>query len=454
VWSSDWADPQRPVLRTRKPPRAKASSYYHPDEDGTMPPFWCRFRSKTVVDVRRRIRKLWSKYGGLGLCVVASLLSPLASQPIAVAQLVPARPKSSSAASLTAQDQLDAVSCVTAADCQAVGIRTNTAAGFNTMLAEHWNGRSWTMAPSYGANGLSTLSDVSCVSPTFCMAVGVRREALVESWNGSSWTVAAGPSNPDHEQLDAVACVAATKCFVSGDTTAADLLGQVGGSYNAAIWESDGSTWTKQPIFGVRLTYTSISSVACAGDAFCLALGTSQLSPTSNTWRPVTLRLSTGRWQVVASAVSPLSTLSCSPQGLCLAIGATKSGHLVGERWNGQSWSRVPPSPVIGSIQNQSVALACFSATNCLSAVTVSTKMTESYLSVLWAGGKWKIIPMLTPARLQNSAPQSISCPTAKDCEVVTWWQASSLTGQPPSLMTHSVVEQWKGTTWHLQPTR
>jgi len=53
----------------------------------------------------------------------------------------------------------------------------------------------WTVSSSPDTGTGSTLSEVSCVSPTSCTAVGGRYNAtgayrtLIESWNGTAWTV-------------------------------------------------------------------------------------------------------------------------------------------------------------------------------------------------------------------------------------------------------------------------
>ncbi len=69
-------------------------------------------------------------------------------------------------------------------------------AGFN--VAEFWNGSSWRLLDPVGAGG--GLADVSCASPTRCMAAGsapagqVGEHTLAERWRGSRWRLLATPN--------------------------------------------------------------------------------------------------------------------------------------------------------------------------------------------------------------------------------------------------------------------
>jgi hypothetical protein len=105
---------------------------------------------------------------------------------------------------------LNAVSCASATDCTAVG-SYSTKSGFST-LAEHWNGSTWAIQPTPTPSGVSKseLLGVSCPSATSCTATGDYRtssgfyQALAEHWNGSTWAVQSTPSMPS--SLDAVSC--------------------------------------------------------------------------------------------------------------------------------------------------------------------------------------------------------------------------------------------------------
>jgi hypothetical protein len=81
-------------------------------------------------------------------------------------------------------------------------------------LAAVWNGVRWSVVPmpSVGPSNLPYLNGISCLSPTWCMAVGQDINSqddpsiLTEMWNGSSWSLVPAP-NVSPGQLNAVSCV-------------------------------------------------------------------------------------------------------------------------------------------------------------------------------------------------------------------------------------------------------
>ena len=94
-------------------------------------------------------------------------------------------------------DRLAAISCPARLMCVAVGTTGNGP----KMLAEKWNGRSWSvmrLAQPTGATGAG-LTGVSCTSARACTAVGYDSGpnlggTLAERWNGSTWRIQPTPS--------------------------------------------------------------------------------------------------------------------------------------------------------------------------------------------------------------------------------------------------------------------
>jgi len=97
----------------------------------------------------------------------------------------------------TANPVLSAVSCLVRGGCVGVGAFTTTPHSvIFRPAAASYNGRAWTgvKLPAPAAGQSSTLSSVSCVSATDCVAVGqvgpvsgLTSSALVGFWNGKSW---------------------------------------------------------------------------------------------------------------------------------------------------------------------------------------------------------------------------------------------------------------------------
>jgi hypothetical protein len=119
-------------------------------------------------------------------------------------------------------DNLYGVSCVSGSFCMAVGAFVSRA-GNDVVLAEGWNGASWRVLRSAEAAGL--LDGVSCTSGSFCMAVGeagaVAGPPLAEAWNGSTWRVVKAP--PGGTDLSALSCAAASFCVGVPGTTVSNV---------------------------------------------------------------------------------------------------------------------------------------------------------------------------------------------------------------------------------------
>ena len=115
---------------------------------------------------------------------------------------------------------LYSVSCVSSTWCIAVGEYND---GSNLQaLALKWEGTSWSTISAPVGTGDSSLSALSCVSSTVCVAVGQSLTTtglipLMASWDGSNWTVFAGPTSPDGEIYPyAISCTSENLCLVSG----------------------------------------------------------------------------------------------------------------------------------------------------------------------------------------------------------------------------------------------
>jgi hypothetical protein len=151
---------------------------------------------------------------------------------------------------------LDAVSCTSSKACTAVG-----QAGSQT-LAESWNGKSWTIrtTPNPKDGMENALNAVSCTSLTTCIAVGEFSDGefsdmtLVELWNGKKWVIVLTPL--DSVPLEAVSCTSSTTCLAVGGSAAQ--------SWNGKIWTS-----TPMPDVG------SFNAVSCVPSTACVAVGQS-----------------------------------------------------------------------------------------------------------------------------------------------------------------------------------
>src|SRR6185437_5599581 len=112
------------------------------------------------------------------------------------------------------------VSCVSHSFCVAVGSRLPHLVSHT--LVERWDGRSWRVVPTVDpSDRRSNLTAVSCVSESFCAAVGSHftdhgSRGLAELWNGRAWRVAPTPGSTAPDALASVSCTSPTFCVAVG----------------------------------------------------------------------------------------------------------------------------------------------------------------------------------------------------------------------------------------------
>lgn len=167
---------------------------------------------------------------------------------------------------------IGSVSCALTTDCIAVGAYFTDAIGrYSRTLAEHWNGRTWSIErPTNVPSAIQNyLNSVSCPSRSTCFAVGEAihpTKALIERWNGTRWRLmksATGFAAP--VDLTGVSCPSVTDCIAVGDT---------GLSGTAAAEQWNGRSWIAQPIEPpAHQSYSQLEAVSCPGAAECTAVG-------------------------------------------------------------------------------------------------------------------------------------------------------------------------------------
>ncbi len=113
------------------------------------------------------------------------------------------------------------VSCTSATACTAVGdydVGTSSHA-----LVERWNGTKWSLqkaaVPSEEKN--SAFEAVSCVAAEECTAVGwyenkAERVTLAEHWAGKEWAVQTTPHPSGNSALAGISCTSSTACMAFG----------------------------------------------------------------------------------------------------------------------------------------------------------------------------------------------------------------------------------------------
>lgn len=103
--------------------------------------------------------------------VVVWAIAAVSTAQAATWQVQPAPPVDRGTTALTS------VSCSAASACTAVGYH-QPSIGTGQTVAMRWNGTAWTTQATLRMTGYSTvLRGVSCVSTSFCMAVGTRNDS-------------------------------------------------------------------------------------------------------------------------------------------------------------------------------------------------------------------------------------------------------------------------------------
>jgi hypothetical protein len=132
-----------------------------------------------------------------------------------------------------------------------------------TVILDRWDGRRWTgEADDSGGAGLNGLS---CTSPRFCLGV----ESLeftgsgIAHWSGRRWFFTS-----TRGELASVSCVSSTWCVAVGTTDDADHLRIE--HWNGARWATDTAP---------SLLHTSLAGVSCTTRSACVAVGQGTCDP-------------------------------------------------------------------------------------------------------------------------------------------------------------------------------
>lgn len=268
-----------------------------------------------------------------------------------------------------AQSALNGIACVSATNCMAVG---RVGDPYSAALAEHWNGRGWTLqtisTPPRG-NGES-LSGVACASASECFAVGgadLGTSAvfpIILRWNGVAWASVAPTAVARSSYLNSVSCLDASDCYAVGGSggfrgSTAPLIEH----WNGRVWAAIGAPGVAN---GPALFLTDVS---CRSAAMCFAVGSAGSGGT------LLLRMSGGRWKVVTGASfrgGGLQSVACASPRDCWAVGSSgttaagSSGETaVAENFNGTKW-------LVADTAKVSAAISYLNAVACPTAACVA----------------------------------------------------------------------------------
>jgi hypothetical protein len=289
---------------------------------------------------------------------------------------------------------LDSISCTSSSSCWAVG-NIGNGQSFPRPLIVRWNGSSWTKVP-VPQLPQEVLHAISCSSSTNCSAVGTYKRSgrtLALHWNGSKWihTPTPNPSAKFEQALTTVDCTSAKNCWALGYYYAAPLKPTVTGYLMAIHW--NGSTWklawTSAPYYGADSSASFHIAVRCTSATNCWTVGYSSLSPLVH--HPIVVHWSGRKWAPVKPPKitnASLYGVDCSSTRNCWAVGnvGTFGGtHSLVLHWNGSHWTRVPTPRGNDFLSD----VSCSSSTTCWAVGTVSSNNGNLNLALRGNGSTW-----------------------------------------------------------------
>ncbi|HVT63740.1 MAG TPA: hypothetical protein VHD81_01135 [Mycobacteriales bacterium] len=280
-------------------------------------------------------------------------------------------------------------------------------------------------------------ADMSCPTPTYCVAVGAEGET--STFDGSAWSTPTPKVYKDYTApFTSISCAAVGHCRAVG-------------------YEGHGARLAAAGLTDVRRIEREsggITSISCATPTFCVAVDVSgqAVEWDGSTWqRPV--RIDTTNYG--------LSDVSCATPSFCLAVDRVGRAY----RYDGSSWTA--PQTVMQANYAGSV-VSCPTATFCM-------LVSDENQSVTYDHGVYGI-PTYVPGDIGNY--RDLSCPTTTFCEallggkMIPWshgaWQkpqrllhsrASQPTGVSCTSETYCVAVSeythvYDGTSWQLRTGR
>jgi hypothetical protein len=295
------------------------------------------------------------------------------------------------------------------------------------------------------------LFGVSCVSRTFCMAVGVvgvkDDRGLAERWNGTVWSPVTIPAPPQSTslQMGPVACTSVTSCVALGMAEyPAQRYSSVAEHWNGASWDLESFPVPSATRLGDGSVITP-SGLACVPSGYCLATG-EYVDTRRNVSGTFAEQLLDDHWVPAAPAPSMFGDVACVSTTDCLAIGS--NDFLVGtavDEWHGHGWTKVP-APVDAQDGQQS-DISCVSATWCMVVGPTDT----GQAAFIWNGERWTTMHLPAPTE-GESAGMSVSCVDASDCLLIGTTASSGDLSGSVTLRTSLFADRWDGQRWLTLP--
>jgi len=275
-----------------------------------------------------------------------------------------------------------AISCLSASFC-AAGSDAGGPSGYLTT----YNGTTWSDPTAVA----SAIQSISCVAPSFCMAMG-GTDFLI--YNGTAWTAPSnfgGASSVNSENsVDSVSCPSPSFCAAVGWYVTESTTTSYAGYGYADIY--DGTSWSAPINLNTDSGGSSfaVGSVSCSSSSFCLA--------TAGDYYFV---YSDNNWTTYATP-DDLGQVSCATESFCISVNDPGDSYT----YDGSAWSA--PKDIDGS--------DLLSSVSCPVASFCAAVDGEGY-ALAFNGRAWSAPSVIDGGG--GGDPLSVSCPSASFCAVL-----------------------------------
>jgi hypothetical protein len=358
---------------------------------------------------------------------------------------------------------LDAVACTTSVFCVAAGYSTD-AAGHAKTLIESWDGRRWSLnkSPNVVTSDYNQLYAVSCRSSVSCAAVGRAHDSrsgfqqtLTESWNGRRWTIVPSFDTSTHADnvLDAVSCTRAGACVAVGYAANTKI-----GVWRTLVESWNGRAWKAVPSSNFSATENNyLLGVSCGSRSDCTAAGyhyKSRLHTLVESWDG-------RRWSIITSAnalttgANILYGVSCISHIDCIAVGSfyvpvetTPTNQNLIESWDGRRWALMR-SPVTSTTERNTLnGISCVAHRQCVAVGTYLNHRNgyNQTLILTDRGSGWTIASSPnagSSSRAEDNWLNGVYCISRNNCTAVGYSTNTKAISQ-------TLIETWNGHRWTI----
>jgi hypothetical protein len=231
-----------------------------------------------------------------------------------------------------------------------------------------------------------------------------------------------------------VSCISRSQCIATGmaSTRSGKNVKTLAERWNGTTWAVQSTpTPTSRTVLGGTLEggVSCTSSAACVADGFSYSKKSMQLL--GEGWNGRTWSTQPDAAPVVAAQPAGIA---CRWAKDCMAVGSRLSGMTLAEHWNGRKWSAVTTKH-----DGALIGVACPATGNC---TAVGANENGKALAAHWNGKAWSDQSVASPEQLNFLA--SVSCTAMKDCVAVG--TGGSVTSSALDLA--PLAEQWTGGKW------